>query len=172
MAETSKSINYMKKASMHFDYGKGEPRKMQNAVNTVKKVWGESGTEYYRILQDLDSVAHTNLAETARLAAIGFKFNPKDQGAVRALPRFTAQGKFLGPSMIGGGVIGSAATGSMVPAVAGLAAASPITNVAAVRGAMTASHAIDGLARIVMNTANNRLVQTTVNTGLAAGTNK
>lgn len=137
MAKLSSSMEKIKAARQVFEAGKTELGKQTRAESAVKKVWGETGSEYIDIIRDIDKMTGSNLAEAAHKAAVGEAFG--DQGAVRLIPRFTAQGTLLGPSIFYGGGAAALATGQP-SALLGVAAGSPLTNIAAIKAGLAAQN--------------------------------
>ncbi len=143
MAEVDRTMKIVGAMEDTFNSGVKEHQRAASAQRAVKALYGESGTEYMDHLHNFDKLVGTDLAAEAHKASVGKAYGAA--GEVGVLPRFTAQGSFLGPSLLLGGGAAGLATGNPL-AYAGMAAGSPMTNMAAVKGSLAIGDVVSKLA--------------------------
>lgn len=161
MRELDKTMSAIERTRRGFFKGTDDIARIKNAEGTMKMLYGSAaGHEYLAALRSLDKKLGTDmvkqartpiikepLAEQARQASMGLQFADTfgTGGRPNIAPRFTAQGRFLGPSMMpvpGPGAYAGIAgklMGGWPGAAAGVAFASPRTQLGLVKAAMTIS---------------------------------
>lgn len=154
MAKVSADMDTIAQFNAAFNRGKGkgvvaEIKRTENARNLINKLHKDSGRQYLDVLENVDRLVGSNLKDLAEEAATGAAFG--GEGYVPYVPRFTASGAILGPSVIGG-----AALAGHPMLAAGLAAgASPRAQITAIRLAQSAQKATErfsAMARPVTGT--------------------
>src|SRR3990167_1286840 len=141
MGDVSSAMKYIGAVREGFYHGKTDAQKMRRALTTMKTLFGDTGRELLDAVEMLDNELGTNVYETVRQAALGKAMTGLfgNQGAPGIIPRFTAQGSFLGTNMMPGPALGTGiagyALGGPVGAAVGAGYASPAAQLALVKAA-------------------------------------